>query len=205
MTRLCKTWVLALGLFLLAAVQQAVGATDPRELVRDTSERVLGEVAHRKAELEADPSKIYGLVQSIVVPNFDFERISRWVLGKYWRTATDAQREAFVGEFRTLLVRTYAKVLLSYSGQAIEYPPMALPPGATEVRVRTLVRETGSPAVPVDYSLYLDKGRWRVYDVVVDGVSLVSNYRSSFGRLIQRKGMDSLIGQIQARNRDGKS
>jgi len=205
MTRLWKTWGAALGLLFLAAMQQAVGATGPQALVRDTSERVLAEVVHRKAELEAEPGKIYGLVEKIVVPNFDFERISRWVLGKYWRTATDAQREAFVREFRTLLVRTYAKVLLSYSGEAIEYPPVAVPAGATDVRVRTLVRETGAPAVPVDYSLYLNSGRWLVYDVVVDGVSLVSNYRSSFGRQIQRKGMDNLIGQIEARNRDGKS
>jgi phospholipid transport system substrate-binding protein len=205
MTRCWRTWVAAWTLLLLAVVQPALGASDPRELVRDTAERVLDEIADRKAELEAEPQKIYGLVQEIVVPNFDFERISQWVLGKYWRRASEAQREAFVREFRTLLVRTYARVLLSYSGEAIEYLPTPLPPGATDARVRTLVRERGSPPVPIDYSLYLKNGRWLVYDVVVDSVSLVSNYRSSFGRQIQRKGMDQLIALLELRNRDGKS
>ncbi|MGD2083957.1 MAG: ABC transporter substrate-binding protein [Chromatiales bacterium] len=190
-------------LLLLTALPRAWGATGPVDLVRGTADRVLEQIAHRKAELEADPSGIYELVKDEVVPHFDFERMAQWVLGRYWNEASEQQRSRFVVEFREMLVRTYAKVLLEYSGQQIAYPPMRVPEGAREVKVRTEVLEAGAPPVPVDYSLYYDGRRWRVFDVVVDGVSLVSNYRSSFSREIRRAGIDSLIRKLEQRNRGG--
>lgn len=192
-----------LALVLMLALAQAWAATGPRELVRQTADRVLEQIAHRKGELQADPSKIYELVKDEVVPHFDFERIARWVLGQHWSRASEQQRDRFVAEFREMLVRTYAKVLLEYSGQEIEYPPMRVPEGADEVRVRTQVVEQGAPPIPVDYNLYHTGERWLVYDVVVDGVSLVSNYRSSFNREIRRAGIDSLIRKLEQRNRQG--
>ncbi|HHH39549.1 MAG TPA: ABC transporter substrate-binding protein [Sedimenticola sp.] len=178
---------------------------DPYALVKQTADRVLAEIASRKEELTRNPGRIYGLVDDIVLPRFDFYRMSRLVLGRYWRRATDPERAAFVREFRELLVRTYATALLSYSGQKIEYLPGHVAPGARRVKVNTQVREPGAPPIPIDYSLYLDdKGEWKVYDVSIDGVSLVSNYRSSFSSQIRRYKLSGLIQRLAERNRKSR-
>jgi phospholipid transport system substrate-binding protein len=184
----------------LAAV--APVAEDPFNLVRETADRVLAEISSRKEELTESPGKIYGLVDDIVLPKFDFYRMSRLVLGKYWRRATDPEQASFIREFRELLVRTYATALLSYSGQQIEYLPLHAPPEAKQLKVNTQVKEPGSPPIPIDYSLYLDdEGKWKVYDVTIDGVSLVSNYRSSFSSQIRRYKLSGLIKRLADRNR----
>lgn len=180
--------------------QQAMG---PEELVRQTSENVLSEVRANKAELEADSSRIYALVEQAVLPRFDFERMSRLVLGRYWRDATDEQKQAFIEEFSELLVRTYATALLNYSGQEIKYLPVKAASDAQEVRVDTEVSEAGAPSIPINYSLYDAGDTWKVFDVSIDGVSLVSNYRSSFSSQIRRYGVDGLIGKIKERNDKG--
>ncbi|HEB95597.1 MAG TPA: ABC transporter substrate-binding protein, partial [Sedimenticola thiotaurini] len=129
---------------------------------------------------------------------FDFERMSRLALGRHWRKASEQQRQAFVAAFRQLLVRTYATALLNYSDEQIVYKPLRQEPTGKEAVVNTLVSEPGGAPVPIDYRLHLGSdGHWRVYDVIVDGVSLVSNYRSSFGSEIRRRGMDGLIRKLE--------
>ena len=110
-----------------------------------------------------------------------------------------------VTEFRQLLVRVYAKALLNYSGQKIRYLPLRAGRRAGEVTVHTEVREAGGPPIPVNYRLYLKNGAWKVYDISIDGISLVANYRSSFAAEIRRKGVDSLIETLKARNADGSA
>jgi phospholipid transport system substrate-binding protein len=194
--------VLCIGMPMHSTAEtQAVGQK-PLEMIKETADRVLAELSYRKDDLTRNPGKIYGLVDEIVLPRFDFYRMSRLVLGKYWRRATDPEQANFIREFRELLVRTYATALLSYSGQKIVYLPMHFSPGATKVKVATQVKEPGSPPIPINYSLYLDeKGEWMVYDVVIDGVSLVSNYRSSFSSQIRRYKMSGLIQRLADRNR----
>ncbi len=185
-----------------AETQPALG---PAELVRQTSEQVLSEVRANKEALEADTSKIFALVEQTVLPRFDFERMSRLVLGRYWPDASDVQKQAFTNEFSELLVRTYATALLNYSGQEIKYSPVNAPEGAEEVRVNTEVSEAGGPPIPINYSLYDTGETWKVFDVTIDGVSLVSNYRSSFASQIRRYGLDGLIAKIKERNDKGKA
>lgn len=189
------------GLLLLSSFV-AAAIDDPQELVRKTGDKVLAEVSARKAELEADPKKIYPLVESTVLPHFDFRKMSQSALGRFWRQASDEQKEGVTNEFRELLVRTYATALLGYSGQTIEYLPVQSAAGADKVMVPTRITSGGSPPIPINYRLSRTGSDWLVYDVVIDGVSLITNYRSQFTTLVRRKGIDGLIAAMAEKNRN---
>lgn len=198
----------------VAAASDAQGVIEAQQMVRETAEKVLAEVGARKAELEANPTLIYPLVQRTVVPHFDFTSMARSAMGRFWRKATPQQQRLVVAEFRELLVRTYATALLGYTGQKIDYPPVRAGKNPAKVVVPTRVNAAGGPPIPIDYRLKLGKdGKWRVYDVVIDGVSLVTNYRSTFARLIQQgaarakdrgrrmqAGIDNLIRSLSEKN-----
>jgi phospholipid transport system substrate-binding protein len=188
-------------LLLLAASPALQAAEAAQQLVIDTSTRVLERLKADRDKLQDNPGLIYPLVEDLVLPHFDFERMSIWVLGKNWRRADAAQREQFVQQFRTLLVRTYAKALLEYTDQAINYLPFHAEADAKRVTVRTEVTQPGGLPIPIHYSMYLNKaGAWKVYDISVDGVSLVTNYRSSFASEIRHGGIDKLLERLVAMN-----
>lgn len=172
----------------------------PEEMVRTTGDKLLARLRKDHAVLKAHPGRIYALVSDLLLPHFDFETMARWVLGRYWRTATPAQRTQFVAAFRTLLVRTYATALLEYRNQEIRYLPFHGNLASGDVTVRTEVVQPGGRSIPIDYSLDLRDGHWMVYDVSVDGVSLVTTYRGSFASEIQRVGMDGLLKKLAERN-----
>lgn len=188
-------------LWAVAATSAAAQSLDPQTLVRRTADRVLGDVLANKAELNANPSRIYELVQRHVVPYFDFRQMTQSAVGRHWRTATEAQRAALTREFQELLVRTYGVALLNYSGQQIEYLPVRTGRPDDDVTVQTKVAEKGAPPIPIDYRLSKASGDWKVFDVVIDGVSLVSNYRTSFAEEVQRYGLDGLIQKLADRNK----
>lgn len=173
-------------------------------LVKRTSERMLSTLQARRAEVDRNPSLIYGMVDSIVAPHFDFERITQGAVGQYWRQASPNQQKALVDAFKQVLIRTYARSLLNYSGQEIRYLPVR--PGSRDstVTVSTEVQDSGGPPVPVDYRLYNNSGRWKVYDVVIDNASLVGNYRSSFAAEVRRGGIDGLIAKLGDMNSKGQ-
>ncbi|MCB1803169.1 MAG: ABC transporter substrate-binding protein [Gammaproteobacteria bacterium] len=198
--RVLRISSLLLGLLLLSA-GAASALQDPQTLVRETGDRVLAEVSQRKAELEADPTLIYPLVQSTILPHFDFRAMSQSALGRFWRQATEAQQEDVTREFRELLVRTYATALLGYSGQTIEYLPVQFPADADNVIIPTRIAAAGAPAIPINYRLKRGESQWLVYDVVIDGVSLITNYRSQFTSLVRRGGIDGLIAALADKNR----
>jgi phospholipid transport system substrate-binding protein len=177
----------------------------PQEMVQQTAEQMLSKLRDERKVIDQHPGRIYELVNQIVLPHFDFERMSSWVLGKYWRRATPEQRKEFVEQFRTLLVRTYAKSLSSYTDNKITYLPFRGTPEQTDVKVRTEVDQPGGFPIPIDYDLYLKDGEWKVYDVTIDGVSLVTNYRTTFANQIRQNGLDKLISSLKDRNRqDGE-
>jgi len=197
-------WMLVLlSLLAFGAAAAENSAEDPLKFVKSTADQVLSEVSSRKDELSDDPGMIYELVDQVILPRFDFVRMSQLVLGKYWRRATPAQKQAFVREFRELLIRTYATALLNYSGQDIVYLPVRAGKNVRKVTVNTQVRETGAPAIPVDYRLLLSDDGWKVYDVSIDSISLVSNYRSSFASQIRRYKLDGLIAKLEKLNQRG--
>ena len=200
MVTLAVAWLAAaMGLFSATAAE-----LPPDVLARQTTEKTLQAIREHRQELQRDPSMIYDLVKELVLPHFDFELMSRFVLAQDWRTATSAQRERFVGEFRKLLVRTYGRSLAEYSGQSVEFEPMHSEARAGRVTVRSKIKQSDGPPIALDYKLYKkrDDG-WKVFDVIVDGVSLVQNYRSSFRSEIRRHGLDALIEQLSQRNAKG--
>jgi phospholipid transport system substrate-binding protein len=183
---------------LLAAQDEAT------ELVKRTAERMLDTLQARRAEVDRNPALIYGMIESIVLPHFDFERITQGAVGQYWRQATPAQQRQLVDGFKQVLIRTYARSLLSYSGQEIRYLPVKPGSRPAMVTVSTEVRESGSAPIPVEYRMHNSGGGWKVYDVVINNASLVGNYRSSFATEIRQNGVDGLIDRLGEMNRKGQ-
>ena len=197
------TKILLAGVLLALAVAThatpAPGNISPQELVRDTSSRMLSALRDEREAISRNPGRLYELVSDIVLPYFDFRRMSQWVLGKNWRSATEDQRERFVEQFRQLLVRTYGTALSEYADEKIIYLPFMEKSGARTVTVRTEIEQGGS-TIPISYSMYNSSDGWKVYDVSISGVSLVTNYRSTFGNIVRDEGMSSLIKQLVERN-----
>ena len=176
---------------------------DPHRMVRETGDQILAALTERKAELEADPRQIYPLIERSVLPHFDFRSMSQSAMGRFWRQATDEQKAGITEQFRELLVRTYATALLGYSGEKIEYLPANFKAGDTKAMVSTRLSADNAPAIPINYRLRLgDDQTWQIYDVVIDGVSLIANYRSQFTSVIRRQGIDGLISQLASKNRE---
>lgn len=190
----------ALALILLSSAPLQA-ADEAQQLVMDTSTKVLERLRQDREKLQANPELIYPLVEDLVLPHFDFERMSIWVLGKNWRKADKQQQQQFTEQFRTLLVRTYAKALLEYTDQNINYLPFHTEEDAKRVTVRTEVTQPGGVNIPINYSMFLNQdGQWKVYDISVDGVSLVTNYRSSFASEIRQGGIDKLLARLGEMN-----
>jgi phospholipid transport system substrate-binding protein len=195
-------WLSALVALCLSLTAVA-GASipDPQQMIRESGEQLLAELAERKPELEADPQKIYPFVQRFVLPHFDFREMSQAAMGRHWRQASELQQDEIVRQFRELLVRTYATALLGYTGQQVQYLPMQWKPEDTRVMVPTRIASPGAPAIPIDYRLKYDGERWLIYDVVIENVSLVANYRGQFNGVVRSQGIDGLITALANKNR----
>ena len=197
-----RSWycMFLLGIFSLAATT-AAALPAAEDVVRATTDQTVARLRAQKPDLQAHPEKIYDLIHELVIPHFDFPSMSKWVLGSNWRNATDAQRESFIAQFRTLLVRTYAKALLEYSDTDIRFLNSENNPNSNVVIVKTEVDQPGGgSAVPIHYRMHISDGGWKVVDVSVDGVSLVSTYRGSFASEISKGGLDNLIAKLVDRN-----
>lgn len=199
--RLAVGWFLSLMLAGLAtAAVRAAELLPPQQVIEDGSNR-LRQVLHSDRDLlKRDPQYVYKIVDEKFLPHMDFERAATLALGKHWRTATPEQRRAFQNEFKRLLIRSYSSAIDELSDWEIRYQPLELAPGQTETLVRTEVLRTDGAPIPVDYSMSLQPSGWQVYDVKIDGVSLISNYRSSFAQTIRTKGLDGLIVELSSTN-----
>jgi phospholipid transport system substrate-binding protein len=175
----------------------------PDELVKSTATEVMNIIKADKDIQNGNQKKIYGLIEAKVLPHFDFTRMTRLAVGRYWRDATPDQQQRLVAEFRELLVRTYSTSLANYKNQTIEYKPLRLNPGDTDVTVKTVVLQPGGQPIPIDYQMIKTPNGWKVYDISVEGVSLVVNYRSSFAQEIQQGGMEKLIQTLADKNAKG--
>ena len=136
-----------------------------------------------------------------MLPHFDFNRMTQLAVGKHWNTASPQQKQALVKEFRSLLVRTYAASLTEFSNQTVEFKPLNMRPEDEQVTVKTEIRQPGGKPIPIDYEMYKTSFGWKVFDVAIDGVSLVINYRSSFANTIRQSGIDGLIATLEAKSR----
>ncbi|MDZ4099136.1 MAG: ABC transporter substrate-binding protein [Methylophilaceae bacterium] len=174
----------------------------PDELVKKTAEEVLEIVKSDKDIQAGDQQKIFALAEAKILPNFDFDRVSRLVLGRNWANASKEQQAQFQKEFRTLLLRTYASALSKYQNQTIQYLPFRTQPDATRATVKTQILQPGGQPIAIDYTLEKSANGWKVFDIVIEGVSLVTNYRSQFNNEIrQAGGMDGLIQKLVEKNK----
>ena len=185
-------------LLLFAPPAFADSPAAPESVIRSATNSVV-ERLEANPDLSRDPGRLFAMVNDVVLPHFDFNRIARRVLGKYWRRASDDQKRQFISEFQTLLVKTYAVAVASYNYEGIDYrPPKAR--SETETSVPTEVTGNGSSGIPITYELHLVDGSWKVYDIVVDGVSLSLTYRNDFRSLVRQQGIDALIERLVAHN-----
>lgn len=192
---------LALLVVVVTPVLAGAAQQSPQDLVKETTREVLAALEAHEQEIRNDPGAVYRFVSELVLPRFDFRLMSRFVLGRHWNDASAEQRERFVREFKGLLVRTYGTSLAQYSDETVRFPPMNAEASSGRVTVPTEIVRGDGPPVPVNYSLYKnDSGEWKVFDVVIEGVSLVQNYRSSFGDEVSRNGLDALIKRLAERN-----
>ncbi len=179
----------------------ANGATDnpAQQVVRTTTEQVLAVLRKEGGDIKGDSQRLYKVIDELILPHFNFKKMSRWVLGRHWRKASAEQQQAFMLQFQGLLVRTYAQALIDYRNQQIDFLPVS-PDAAETVVVRTRVNQEGGPGIPIVYKMSMQDGDWKVFDVSIDGVSLVVNYRASFNDEIRRNGLDGLIKRLSAHN-----
>lgn len=202
--KLIVNMMAALAVMLLSCSVSA-DTLSPDTLVKNTANDVLEIVRKDKDIQNGDMRKITALAEEKILPHFDFERMSRMVLGKNWSRASKEQQQQFINEFRSLLIRTYASALAKYRNQTIEYKPMRAQPGDTDVTVRTQIVQPGGQPLPIDYSLVKRDDGWKVYDVVIEGVSLVTNYRGQFATEIRQSGMEGLIQRLADKNKQPSS
>mgnify|MGYP001567794114 FL=1 len=190
---------LVLG-FLIGAAHADV---PPDQLVRERTTKIIELLKKNKDAYAKDQKKLYAMVQEQVLPYFDFRAMSRLVLGKHWREASEDQRNRFANEFRDLLVRTYATALLKYTNEEVVYLPFRSSPEDKTVTVKTEVKQGGGgPLIPIHYSFYLTDASWKVFDVTIDGVSLVTTYRSTYAEKIRNEGTDALIASMAKSDKD---
>lgn len=198
-----KNFFIALTLFCLSGA--ALGMESPDALVKRTAEDVLT-VVRSDTDIQAgDQAKIFALAEEKILPNFNFPRVSRLVLGKNWTRATPDQKSGFQTEFRTLLLRTYATALSKYKDQTIKYLPLRMADGAKTASVKTKIMQKGGQPIAVNYALAREGETWKVYDIVIEGVSLVTNYRGQFSQEVRQNGLDSLIKKLADKNAAAKA
>lgn len=169
----------------------------PDTIVRTTATEVMREIHSRNAEFAANPEALYLMIEQRLLPHFDFNLISRQVLGRHWSDANAEQRMRFSAAFRRTLVKTYAKALLAFKDDAFEWMPVRMAPDATDALVKSLVTREGAPALTVTYKVHLTDGAWLVQDISIDGVSLVNTYRGQYTQQIRQTTLDRLIQLLE--------
>lgn len=174
----------------------------PDILAKNTTQEVLAILKADKDIQSGNVKKAYELVEARVLPHFDFNRMTQLAVGKHWNAASPQQKQALVKEFRSLLVRTYATSLTEFSNQTVDFKPLSMRPEDTQVTVKTEIKQPGGKPIPIDYEMYKTSFGWKVFDVAIDGVSLVINYRSSFANTIRQSGIDGLIATLEAKSRN---
>jgi phospholipid transport system substrate-binding protein len=192
-----------------AAISEKVTLGDPQPLVEKRIHELLVRLRDNSDAIRKDKSIAYRISDELIVPLIDFPRVTRLVIGKYWRDATEAQREELIKQIRDLLVRSYVTAMSSYiddlvsEKNMIDFMPSNYQPGDRKASVRANIALGGRAPAEVQYQLYY-VDQWKIYDIRIEGISLALTYRTSFGEQINREGLDNLIAQLTERNRKGE-
>jgi len=202
-----KAFVFALAAPALAGARVDGFAQDvaPDALVKTVTLEVVELIARDKEIRSGSRAKLVQVIEAKVLPHFNFNAMTALAMGQGWNKATPEQKKRLTEEFKTLLVRTYASALAAYSDQKFDFRPLRAKPADTDVTVNVRVLQPGAQPVTIDYSMEKTASGWKVYDVVVAGVSLVVNYRTEFANTVRASGIDGLIGELQKKNRSLES
>jgi len=172
----------------------------PVALLERTSTEVISILRKDRELLEKEPERVYKLIDDYILPHLDDVTMAKLALGKNWRNASNQQKLDFVDEFRNLLVRTYSKSLLEFKDQTIKYFPLKLAADVQKTSVKAEVVQPGGPSIPLAYRVRLKNNAWKVYDIKVDGISLVTSYRGTFTQEIRKSGIDGLLAYLRDKN-----
>ncbi|MGJ8668714.1 MAG: MlaC/ttg2D family ABC transporter substrate-binding protein [Oceanococcus sp.] len=201
--RLITSLILAVSTFPLWAneastdLAQEQVETSPDALIQAVAQKLLTSIQAERAELETNPDKLFTMVSDVVLPHFDFPLMSRLVLGPGWENASEQQQERFLQGFKTLLVKTYSNALLQYSNQKVSFDPAVPGEKPSRATVKSTIKSPGADPVFMHYRMRQKDAQWLVYDVVVDNISLITNYRGTYASEVKRNGLDSLIQKLE--------
>jgi phospholipid transport system substrate-binding protein len=198
---LLRAWGVGVLFATALYASEALAQEAPDAMVKRVAQDVLVAIKSDPLIQAGNEARIREVIEAKLVPNFDFTRMTALAMGKNWRAATPEQQKRLADEFKTLLVRTYAGALNKYRDEAIDYKPLRMGAADTDVTVRTLVMKSGGSPIQIDYNLEKMADGWKAYDVVIAGVSLVTNYRDEFNEQVKNGGIDGLIKTLADRNR----
>jgi phospholipid transport system substrate-binding protein len=185
------------------AAAVAVPGPGPQELIQQSSQNLLKDLDADRESYRRDPKKLRALVDKHLLPNFDVEYSARLVLGKHWRTATEDQRKRFVDAFYQSLMRNYGNAMVDFTADRLKILPYKGDPASTTATVRTEIKRDNGGPVPVNYSLHATPAGWKAWDVTIEGISYVKNYRTDFGTEVEQKGIDAVIRRLETQNATG--
>lgn len=182
----------------------------PDELLKDATHTMLRSINENREEIRNSPDKLKSLVEKIILPHLDFISASKMVMGKYWRRADKSQKINFIRQFRLLLLRFYSSALSEYldgrdkalAEDLIHYFPVKLKADQTSLTVRAEVKVENGQPIPLHYRVHLTKKGWKVYDVSVEGISMITTYKNNFATELKAKGIDALIASLETKNKE---
>ena len=190
-------------LAVLAAPSSFAQDVAPDDLIKAVTFEVLATIRQDKEIQAGNPAKVAALVETRILPLFDFSHMTQIAVARSWSTATPGQRILLSAEFKTLLVRTYSTALTGYHTQEFEFKPLRAAPGDTSVTVKSVVKQSGTAPVAMDYDMEKTAAGWKVYDIKIDGISLITTYREAFASKVRESGVDGLIKSLAEKNRAG--
>ena len=192
--------VFAVFALLMSATVKAAEIESPVEMLKRTSDAVIKVLNEKREAIDADPNLIYQIVDDYILPHLDDVTLAKLALGKNWRKANNDQKIEFVDQFRILLIRTYSKSLQEFSDEEIKFFPVKMKAGDKRVTVKSEVIQSGGPVIPVNYRLRIKDDAWKVYDIKIDGVSLVTNYRGTFAQEMRKGGIAGVLKMLKEKN-----
>ena len=184
----------------LLVVSMAVHAQDPSDVIQSATEQLAAELEGRKAELSENPEELYAVIDRVLLPRFDRRYAAQLVLGRHWRNASEAQRDRFIAAFYNSLLRRYADGVLEFDQDRVELLPFRGDLSQPRTTVKTIVMLEDGTEVPVDYGMVQRDSGWLMFDVVIEGISYVRNYRTELNAEIQGSSLDDVIADLEARN-----
>ncbi len=189
-------------LFLLSSSNVALSAEDPVKMLKDITQHVLTELKVNYQEIKHEPEKVYSFVNSLVLPHVDFVEMARWVVGRnVWHKASNEARKAFIEEFKMFITKNYTKLLLKCIHEEIEFFPLREDwKNQRHIQVSSFIKKGNYSSTRMDYQLILQDNKWKVYDILIEGASLLEGYQAQFSEDVQRGGIDTLIEKIRKQN-----